>query len=392
MKLPCASGSSLGHPVSNFLFSLPSRLCVLGSFSLLLLVLPPPSMAAREFEGIGILAEGFQEIPVDARIRGLASAGVALQPGAAAALSSPGALPLMETTAAVSFSRTNWLADLRVDCWSGAVQYGGVGLGLVWERLADKVPARSVLRPDGEPRDFQASDRMVIVAGGFDGFRLLRHYWPQLPQGLEWGFGLGRRSVKTTLADYKMSAWDLDLGSLLVIPLRRDAGEPRGACRLSDVSVQAGYAIRNLTDGHRTFFDDQVSLGRRDRAGLAVVTSACPHPRFGALLRSTLSYERQSFLVAIRRHFLSGTSKGERSVDRLGAELSLAGILSLRGGYAWDWRDPEYRHHRTWGVGLGLEPGNRILPRFGGRIDVARERSSRFNRGTDWAVSWCAKV
>ena len=42
------------------------------------------------------------------------------------------------------------------------------------------------------------------------------------------------------------------------------------------------------------------------------------------MIRGTVAYERQKLLAA--------AYQGERSVDRLGAELNLDGILSLRGG------------------------------------------------------------
>jgi hypothetical protein len=308
----------------------------------------------------------------------MGSAGVALQTGANAAFWNPGALPLQEPTAAALWAQTGWASGLRLNSLSGAARVSGVGVGLHLERLKLSVDSRTVFRPEGDSASVDADDRMGILAVGLDVAPFVRRSWPAFPRGMSWGIGLGLRSIQSEFAQYEASSNDLDAGTLLVMPVLSGpdgSGAPLG---LTDLSFQAGWAIRNLTDGHMIYIEEKVKVGRRDRAGVALRASAHPHPRLGPLLRGAVSYERQKLLVA--------SYEGEKPVDRLGAEVVLAGVLFLRGGRQWPPHFGDYGAW-TWGVGLGLEPGSKVSPGFGGRIDLAREESDAFEPETDWALS-----
>ena len=97
------------------------------------------------------------------------------------------------------------------------------------------------------------------------------------------------------------------------------------------------------------------NLGREDRWGLAAVLEAVHDHRFGPLLRGTVSWERRGLFSERRDHR-----------HQMGSEFTFAGILSVRTGYIWN-RSAD--NLSSWGIGLGLRPGNPISPRFGGQID-----------------------
>jgi hypothetical protein len=80
-------------------------------------------------------------------------------------------------------------------------------------------------------------------------------------------------------------------------------------------------------------------------------------------LKLTVSAERGGLLVR--------AYDGEKAIDRIGGEVTAAGILSLRAGYVWN--EGANDEWRAWGVGLNVPFGDAQSTEFGVQADFGSQ-------------------
>jgi hypothetical protein len=275
----------------------------------------------------------------------MGTAVTAIADGPYAAYWNLGVLGLPDRQGGLSYSERDLFTPFQFFGLAGS--WEGIGVGGHLSRMHTEQPVRTIFRPDSIAT-FEATDYFGLIGAGIDIGRFVQ----LLPEEMVWGVGAGIGIVKTKLASYEANTWDIDLGTIFSWQpphVREETGVA--------LTLRAGYALRNVRKGSMTFIEDEVSLRRQDRFGLAAVGDVLDDPRFGSLIRATISMDRRGLFF--------DTS---RSRHQVGGEVTIAGIVSGRGGYIWDaygGDDDEV----NWGLGVGLEPGNPFSPHFGGRLD-----------------------
>jgi hypothetical protein len=311
---------------------------------LLTIVSPLQTNAATEFEldmiGVGIR---FQE--PDARGIAMGTAVTAIVEGPTAAYWNLGGLGMPSPLGSVSYS-TREVSSARYHFVSAAGSRNGIGVGGHLTGTRENDTGRAVYRP-GEVT-FESSNYFGFFAAGIDMKRLVG----DLPERMAWGAGLGVGMIRCEWGDYDGDGWDMDFGTLLAwrLPI---VAEDTG----TSVTLRTGYVLRNMWNRKMSFGKSELSLGREDRIGIAAVLESSNNALCGPILRGTASWERRGLFAERGRHS-----------NRLGGEITVAGLLSLRAGHIWDSYTLD-RDRSSWGAGFGLRPGNTISPRFGVQLD-----------------------
>jgi hypothetical protein len=361
----------------------PSPVLALLAALLAVLLLPAVARAADEFERVEKLWR--QEIfyPPDARSLALGWAATSLADGPAAAGWNPGALclpgPIQALAPSVSelVPRSSRLRQLQVGLAGSQGGYGA-GLLMVEDRFSGK--GLPVFSPGGQVSSMKSSDTMFLLAAGVDVGEKLLGFSPAAHGGV----GLGIKSVRSTVGREASSIWDLDFGSIWSYRLLSGGLAPLpGKFDTPPLEFRLGYAARNILNRKAFFFHTPTRLGRRDRFSAGVIAAGGTLHSLWPLWRWSGVIEREGiFFHAVRT---------ERAIDHAGIELTLASVLSLRTGMVWN-RALAFRDRtNTWGLGLGLEPGNPLSPGMGGRFDYGNTETLFGTHREQYSLSlWAA--
>jgi len=169
------------------------------------------------------------------------------------------------------------------------------------------------------------------------------------------GIGTSWVHYASKLDDHSTTYDTMELGSLfswqVLTPNMPEPGELAPA-----IEVRAGHAMENLWD--------HAYIERWDRGGAAVTVSGVHYPGLGPLIRIRGSLERRGLILRPESSW--------PAEDRMGVGLSLAGMAEMRLGRTHEDSRDTGETQTYWGVGLGLKPGNPLVPRFGLAFDYAK--------------------
>jgi hypothetical protein len=199
--------------------------------------------AAKEFEKVGTIGGQFLKIGVGARAVSMGSAFVSVADDATAIHWNPAGIARIQK-GVLSINHTAWLANTSL---SQAAYIFHVGflpgtIGVSARALymdSDKV--RTVFRPDGEGRSFDAGD----VAVGVTYARSLTD---------KFSTGISANFIQSTLATYSSTATVFDFGTLYNTGYR---------------SLKIGMAIQNI-GSDMTFIEDKVKMPTIFRVGMSM--------------------------------------------------------------------------------------------------------------------------
>ncbi|MBU1701505.1 MAG: hypothetical protein KJ970_17835 [Candidatus Eisenbacteria bacterium] len=322
--------------------------------ALLLIIANPDARAAREFEHVGLAGGQVRFIPTDARAAAMGTAYTALAEGTSGAYWNMGALGISPQYSGLAVSDNDYLTGedselYSIDSYSG---FEGFGVGLHMTQYKFESAIRTVDHPEGDGT-YTVSEKIGLLGAGLN----MRKLIPRLSQTMEWGVGIGLVFVDGGMSQSDYSNWDLDFGTQFIVDLPL-AGP--SALAGSPLSFRFGWTLRNATKGTLKQENKDFKLGRRDRAGLALEVKIAEDPQFGPLFEAVLAGER--------RKVFFGAYQGEDSIDQFGIEIRGAGIVSFRKGIIFDENNMGYDID-SWGIGIGLKPGNRISPNMGAQLD-----------------------
>jgi len=250
----------------------------------------------------GTVTAQFLKLPINARATAMGNATVALAQGALSIAYNPaGMLSVNE----VSFGATynSWFADITHSFFGVAAnfqEWGTVGVGVTL-LTTDDISVTTHAFPEGTGELFKASDYAFSLS-----------YARQISE--DFSLGLSVKYIKSFLYndEIKASSIAFDIGSLYDIPILR---------------TRLGISINHLGED-LTYINEQYSLP-------TVL-------RFGT--RTTIYEEENHVLYAA---FQVGRPNDSDEQYNLGAEYIFQQVISLRGGYRFNY-DTE-----TWSGGLG---------------------------------------
>jgi hypothetical protein len=259
-----------------------------GLFALLLLVgLPSLAGAAQEFEKVGTIGGQFLKIGIGARATAMGSAFVSVADDASAIYWNPAGIARVYKNVA-TINHAAWLADIsftqaaylfHVGFFPGTFALNARSLYM------DSQPIRTVFRPEGEGRSFDAGD----VAFGLTYGRSLTD---------KFSVGVSANYVQSTLATYTSSATTFDFGTLYDTGYR---------------SLRIGMSIQNLGSDMQ-FIDDSVKMPTVFRVGMSMSL-----------------YEDASHRVLSSAEFSHPPDNNERA--NWGFEYGFKEFFFARGGY-----------------------------------------------------------
>lgn len=207
------------------------------------LALPSLAGAAQEFEKVGTIGGQFLKIGIGARATAMGCAFVSVADDASAVYWNPAGIARIQKNVA-SVNHTAWLADISFTQAAYLFHIGflpGTFAGHARSLYMDSQPIRTVFRPDGEGRSFDAGD----VAFGVTYARSLTD---------KFSAGVTANYVQSTLATYSSSATTFDFGTLYDTGYR---------------SLRIGMAIQNLGSDMK-FIEDTVKLPTVFRVGMSM--------------------------------------------------------------------------------------------------------------------------
>lgn len=278
---------------------LPSILVMLAAMS----VATPPAQAAREFAKVGTVGGQFLKLGVGARAVGMGSAFVAVADDASAIYWNPAGVARLQDTM-ISINHTAWLADIS---FTQAAYVFGVGF--LPGRFAintrslymDSQQVRTVFRPEGEGRSFDAGDVAV-------GVTYARSFTDKFSAGLSMNY------IQSSLATYSGNAYTFDFGTLYDTGYR---------------SLKIGMAIQNI-GSEMKFIEDSVKMPTVFRVGMSMKL-----------------YESGDNLVVTAGEFSHPPDNNERA--SWGMEYGFKEFFFARGGYQFKY-DLE-----TYSAGVGFK-------------------------------------
>ena len=265
-------------------FSPVSRSVWLGIF---LMALPALAGAAQEFEKVGTIGGQFLKIGVGARATAMGSAFVSVADDASAVYWNPAGIARITKNVA-SVNHTAWLADISFTqaCYLFHIGFFPGTFAVHARSLyMDSQPVRTVFRPDGEGRSFDAGD----VAFGVSYARSLTD---------KFSAGITANYVQSTLATYSASATTFDFGTLYDTGYR---------------SLRIGMSIQNLGSDMK-FIEDTVKMPTVFRVGMSMSL-----------------YEDASHRILSSAEFSHPPDNNERA--NWGLEYGFKEFFFLRGGY-----------------------------------------------------------
>lgn len=282
---------------------------------LMLSLVPGWAEAAREFEKVGTVGGQFLKIGVGARAVGMGSAFVAVADDATAVFWNPAGVARLEDNM-VSINHTTWLANIshtQASYVFGVSFLPGRFSAHVRSLYMDSQLRRTVFRPEGEGRSFDAGD----VAVGLTYARSMTD---------KFSAGLGLNYVQSTLATVTGDAYTFDFGTLYDTGYR---------------SLKIGMSIQNI-GSEMKFIEDSVKMPTVFRVGMAMKV-----------------YESGSSRVVTSGEFSHPPDNNERAA--WGMEYGFKEFFFARTGYQFKY-DLE-----TYSAGLGFKVATSLNSE--GRVD-----------------------
>jgi hypothetical protein len=262
------------------------RRCLLVA-ALGLTLAPDPSRAAEEFEKVGTIGAQFLKIGIGARATAMGSAFVAVANDPSAVYWNPAGIARLPDRA-LTIDSVDWFADLQLMhiayVFTLPILPGSMALQ-ARSLSMDRLPVRTVFRPDGSGTTYDAGD----IALGFSYGRSLTD---------KFSTGLTIHYLQSTLASWTASAIAFDFGTLYDTGYR---------------SLTIGMSIQSI-GSEMTFIDDPVKLPTIFRVGMSMY-----------LLRS----ENQRLLAS--GEFQHPPDNSERA--NAGVEYAIGEALFARGGW-----------------------------------------------------------
>lgn len=295
------------------------------------LISPGDGRAAHEFEKVGTIGAQFLKIGIGARATGMASSFVAVSDDASSVCWNPAGIARI-TESRLSFNEVVWFSDLRLMHASYAFRvpfFPGAFAVQARSLAMDRLPVRTVFRPEGDGTTYDAGDVAIGATYG----RMLTD---------KFSTGITINYIQSTLVRWTASAVAFDFGTLYDTGYR---------------SLRIGMAIRSI-GSEMTFIDDPVKLPTTFQVGMAM-----------KLLN------RGTHHLLASGEFQHPPDNAERAC--VGLEYDLGGYAFLRGG--WYFRYDQERFAAGGGLklqtasGIGVQADysyteNRELPavhRFG---------------------------
>jgi hypothetical protein len=205
---------------------------------------PPPARAAREFEKVGTIGAQFLKIGIGARATGMASSFVAVADDPSCLYWNPAGIARL-TEAHLSFDQVDWFADTRVvhaSCIFHISMFPGAFALQARSLSMDRLPVRTVFRPDGDGTTYDAGDVAIGATYG----RLLTD---------KFSTGITLNYIQSTLAFWTANALCFDFGTLYDTGYR---------------SLRIGMAIRNI-GSEMTYIEDPVKLPTIFQVGMSML-------------------------------------------------------------------------------------------------------------------------
>ncbi len=253
----------------------------------------------------GTVTAQFLKLPVNARATAMGNAQVALAEGASAIAYNPAGV-LSVPNASVGGTYNAWFADITHSFYGVAVNlqdYGTIGAGVTLLTTNDMEVTTHAF-PDGTGELFKATDMAFTVT-----------YARQI--SAEFGLGLSAKYIKSYLynKDIGASSMAFDIGTLYDIP---------------DLKTRLGISVNNLGRDLK-FLNEQYSIPTALRFGARVTV-----------------FEEDVNLVYLAVQIARPNDSEEQY--NVGAEYTYNSLLSLRGGYRFNY-DTE---NVSAGVGVNL--------------------------------------
>jgi hypothetical protein len=253
----------------------------------LLLGLPSLAGAAQEFEKVGTIGGQFLKIGIGARATAMGGAFVSVADDASAIYWNTAGIARIQKNV-ININHTQWLADVKFTQAAYLFHIGFLpGTFAVNARslYMDSQPVRTVFRPDGEGKTFDAGD----VAFGVSYGRSLTD---------KFSAGISANYVQSTLATYSSNATTFDFGTLYDTGYR---------------SLKIGMAIQNLGSDMK-FIEDTAKMPTVFRVGMSMNL-----------------YEDASNRFLSSAEFSHPPDNNERA--NLGMEYGFKEFFFVRGGY-----------------------------------------------------------
>ncbi len=265
----------------------------------------------------GTVSEEFLKIPINARAEGMGNAQVSLAEGAGSIAFNPAGI-LSVPTASFAATYHTWFADITHSFFGAAVnlqEYGTIGLGVTL-LTTDDMEVTTPAFPEGTGELFKATDMAATFS-----------YARQISQ--EFGLGLSAKYIKSYLYNKEIGASTIafDIGTLYDIPALR---------------TRLGISVNNL-GRDITFLNEEYSIPTALRFGARVT-----------------AYEDDENMVYLAAQI--GRPNDAEEQYNVGAEYTYSGLLSLRGGYRFNY-DTE---RLSGGLGINLKSIG-----IDGRLDYA---------------------
>ena len=299
-------GPSLGTPLGTLLGT------VLGMSAGFFLGLGT-AQGAREFEKVGTIGAQFLKIGIGARATAMGSAFVAVADDPSAAYWNPAGIARLNDRY-LSFDHVNWFADVQLvhaSCVFHLPIAPGTFALQATSVTMDRLPVRTVFRPDGDGTTYDAGD----VSLGFTYARSLTD---------KFSTGITLHYLQSTLASWTADAFAFDFGTLYDTGYR---------------SLRIGMSIQSI-GSDMTFIDDPVKLPTIFRVGMAM---------------EFLSTATHRLLAS--GEFQHPPDNAERA--NAGVEYAIGDFAFLRGG--WYFRYDQERF--SLGGGLRIPTGTGISAR-----------------------------
>lgn len=267
------------------------------------LISPGLAHGARQFAKVGTIGGQVLKIGIGARAVSMGSSFVSVADDATAVYWNPAGIARIQKSV-LSINHTTWLADIgyaqATYLFHTRFLPGTIGIN-ARSLYMDTQQVRTIFRPEGEGRSFDAGDMAVGITYG----RSLTD---------KFSAGIGANYLQSTLASYTGSAVTFDFGTLYNTGYR---------------SLRIGMAIQNI-GSDMTFIDDPVKMPTVFRVGMSMNL-----------------YESGNQLVLMAGDFSHPPDNSERA--SWGMEYGFKEFFFLRSGYQFN-SDLE-----TFSAGLGFK-------------------------------------
>jgi hypothetical protein len=255
------------------------------------LISPGVTHAARQFAKVGTIGGQVLKIGIGARAVGMGGAFVSMADDATAVYWNPAGIARIQK-GVLSINHTAWLADIgyaqATYLFHTRFLPGTIGVH-ARSLFMDEQQVRTVFRPQGDGRSFDAGDMAVGVTYG----RSLTD---------KFSAGIGVSYLQSTLASYTGNALVFDFGTLYNTGYR---------------SLRIGMAIQNI-GSDMTFIDDQVKMPTVFRVGMSMNL-----------------YESGSQMLVMAGDFSHPPDNNERA--SWGVEYGFKEFFFLRSGYQFNY-------------------------------------------------------